>query len=183
MRSCCQVCSPVSWRSAASAFSSCGVGRHVAADFFGGAGGDVLVAGDDRIARAALERQERDESVHQQRRDRRAGEKQREPCRDVPDSQGHVPACLSDGRFVGPPRAGFQQMKARQHIGVGFDGHREAACSPRGRARATPETPPAGRRRSPARTPRRRPCTHGRRQRDGCDRARRRPPCCCSGRS
>ena len=46
-----------------------GVGDDVAADFLGGAGGDVLVAGDDRLAGAALERQDRDEAVGEQRHD------------------------------------------------------------------------------------------------------------------
>ena len=63
-----------------------GVGDDVAADFLGGAGGDVLVAGDDRFAGAALQREDRDDAVGEQRqdgRDRRAGAR---TGRDVPDA-------------------------------------------------------------------------------------------------
>ena len=63
-----------------------GVGDDVAADLLGGAGGDVLVAVDDRLARAALEREDRDEAVGEQRQDGRAAQEQGEPGRDVPDS-------------------------------------------------------------------------------------------------
>ena len=88
MRSCCHCSRPVSWRSAASAFRISALPDDVAADFFGGAGGDVLVAGDDRLARAALER---DRSRRRRRRcsgsDGRQRQDQRESGGDAADSE------------------------------------------------------------------------------------------------
>ena len=66
-----------------------GVGDDVAADLLGGADGDVLVAVDDRLARAALERKDGDEAVGEQRQDGRAAQQEGEPGRDVPDSWRH----------------------------------------------------------------------------------------------
>ena len=66
-----------------------GVGRDVAADLGGGARGDVAVAGHDRLAGAALERQKRDGAVGDERYDGGRGEEQRETRRDVPDSERH----------------------------------------------------------------------------------------------
>src|SRR5581483_2380208 len=68
-----------------------GVADHVAANYFGGAGGDVLVAGDDRLARAALQRQDRDDTVRPERDDRRERQQQREPDGDATDRQRHQP--------------------------------------------------------------------------------------------
>ena len=65
------------------------VADDVAADFLGGTRGDVLVSGDDRFARAALERPDRDDAVCDKRDDCSKREQQREAMRDVPDSQGH----------------------------------------------------------------------------------------------
>ena len=46
-----------------------GIGRDVAADFFGGARRDVQVAADNRIASAALQRENRHEAVDEERDD------------------------------------------------------------------------------------------------------------------
>jgi hypothetical protein len=62
-----------------------GVGKDVAADLFGGADGDVLVAVDDRLAGAALQREDRHDAVGEQRHDGADADQQREPRRDVPD--------------------------------------------------------------------------------------------------
>ena len=58
-----------------------GVGRDVAADFLGGARGDVDVAGDDRFARAALERDERRDAEGEERQDGDGREQQGEARR------------------------------------------------------------------------------------------------------
>ncbi len=62
-----------------------GVGDDVAADFLGGADGDVLVAVDDRFAGAALQREDRDDAVGEQRHHGGDAEQQREARGDVPD--------------------------------------------------------------------------------------------------
>ena len=91
--SCCRGSRPVSCRSAASAFSSSALVDDVAADFLGGARGDVLVAGDDRFAGAALQRQDRDDAVGEQRHDGRGAEEQRESRGDVPNPKLHPSSC------------------------------------------------------------------------------------------
>ena len=62
-----------------------GVGDDVAADLFGGADGDILVAVDDRLAGAALQGEDRHEAVGEQRYDSGDAEEQRETRGDVPD--------------------------------------------------------------------------------------------------
>ena len=66
-----------------------GVAGHVAADFFGGAGRDVLVAADDRFPRAAVERPDRHDTVGDERQDGRQRQNQRESRGDAADLEGH----------------------------------------------------------------------------------------------
>jgi hypothetical protein len=62
------------------------VGQNVAANLLGGAQRDVLVAGDHRLTCAALERDDRDHAVGDQRQHGGRAEQQREARRDVADS-------------------------------------------------------------------------------------------------
>ena len=89
MRSCCQLLEAGVLEVGGERLEQLGVGDDVAADFFGGADRDVLVAVDDRFARAALEREDRDEAVGEQRQYRRAAQQEGEPGRDVPDARRH----------------------------------------------------------------------------------------------
>ncbi len=86
MRSCCAAVEAGVLQVGGERLEELGVGRDVAADFLGGARGDVQVAGDDRVARAALEREDRDDAVGEQRHDRRQRQQQREAGGDVADA-------------------------------------------------------------------------------------------------
>ena len=66
-----------------------GVGDDVAANFLGGAGRDVLIALDDRLACPALEGEEGDEAVGEQGDHRRDRQEQRELDGDPTDAQAH----------------------------------------------------------------------------------------------
>ena len=69
------------------------VADDVATDFFGRSRGDVDVAGDDGVVRAALEREQGDGAVGQQRNDRRHADEQRESGSDVPNPKLHPSNC------------------------------------------------------------------------------------------
>ena len=83
-----------------------GVGDDVAADFFGGADRDVLVAVDDRFARAAPEREDRDGAVCDERHDGGYAEEQREAGGDAPDPESHVSCGSPAAQYSQVSRAG-----------------------------------------------------------------------------
>ena len=105
-----------------------GVGDDVAADFLGGAGRDVLVAVDDRVAGAALQREDRDRRRRRAaapRRRRRAAARSRVAmCRIVNVMPFLVAAgvCLAE-------EAGFQSRRVAEHVPAGVPcRERQTAC-------------------------------------------------------
>src|SRR6185503_6673761 len=91
--------------------------RDVAADFFGGARGDILVAADDRFAGAALERPDREAAVAKQRKDGGEGEDQRKSRRNVTDARGHASVLGGKHMF----RHGLPLTQRAEDVAAGFD--------------------------------------------------------------
>ena len=82
----------------------------IAADFLGGAGGDVRVAGDDGFVGAAPQRQDGDDAERDERDDGGGSEEEREADGDAANVNRHqgisVPGCLCVlDRFPEPQRA------------------------------------------------------------------------------
>ena len=94
-------------------FQQCRVADDVATDFFRRSRGDVDVAGDDGVVGAALEREQGDGTVREQRDDGRDADEQRESGGDVPNPKLHASSC---GWLVG--------YRLRASKAVGYPGYR-----------------------------------------------------------
>ena len=131
MRSCCAAVEAGVLQVGGERLEQLGVGDDVAADFLGGAGGDVLVAVDHRLAGAALQREDRDDAV---------GDAAARPPRSARSSAKRV--AMWRTRSVISVLLGLPAPAGRlPHCGAANDVHawlcrgdRRNDCSPRARA-------------------------------------------------
>ncbi len=90
-----------------------GMAGDIPADLLGGPGGDAPIAGDHGLARAALQRHDRDEAVADERHDRGQRQNQRELAADAADSEpghGQLRVCRSGYRRQAATSAEWSRM-------------------------------------------------------------------------